>query len=158
MDLVIRGAAIYLFLFVILRISGNRQFSELTTFDAVLLIIISEATQQGLIGDEDFSMTTVFIIIGTFVGLDIVISLVKQWSKKADEIMEGVPVLLFDNGEFLRTNMGKERVDENDILVAAREMYGLQSLDGVKYAVLERGGNISIITHQNPYAPGGVQG
>jgi uncharacterized membrane protein YcaP (DUF421 family) len=158
MELVARAAFIYVFLFVIMRISGNRQFSGLTNFDVVLLLIISEATQQGLLGNDDFSMTAAFILVGTLVGIDIALSLVKQRSKKADIVMEGVPVLLFDSGEFLRDNMNKERVDEDDIRVAARSRLGLETLDGVKYAVLERGGSISIIPHQNPFAPGNTQG
>ena len=95
MELVARAAFIYVFLFVIMRISGNRQFSGLTNFDVVLLLIISEATQQGLLGNDDFSMTAAFILVGTLVGIDIALSLVKQRSKKADIVMEGVPVLLF---------------------------------------------------------------
>jgi uncharacterized membrane protein YcaP (DUF421 family) len=158
MDLVVRAGIIYIFLFVIMRISGNRQFSGLTSFDVVLLLIISEATQQGLLGNDDSSLTAALVLISTFVGIDIFLSLVKQWSKKVDTVMEGVPVLLFDSGEFLRENMRRERVDEDDIRVAARSVHGLESLEGVKYAVLERSGSISIIPHENPFAPGGVQG
>jgi uncharacterized membrane protein YcaP (DUF421 family) len=69
-------------------------------------------------------------------------------------VMEGVPVLLYDSGEFLHENMKKERVDEDDIRIAARSLHGLETLEGVKYAVLERGGSISIIPHQNPFARG----
>jgi uncharacterized membrane protein YcaP (DUF421 family) len=144
MDLVIRGAIIYLFLLVILRVSGNRQFSELTAFDAVLIIIISETTQQALVGD-DFSMTASIILVTTLVGLDVLISLLKRTSRTADSILEGVPVLLVDNGRLLEKNMHAERVDEEDILTAARLTHGLERMDQVKYAVLERGGSISII-------------
>jgi uncharacterized membrane protein YcaP (DUF421 family) len=78
MELIIRGAVMYAFLFAILRISGNRQFSGLTSFDVVLLLIISEATQQGLLGNDDFSLTAAFILVMTLVGIDIAMSLVKQ--------------------------------------------------------------------------------
>ena len=158
MDLVIRGAVIYAFLFLIMRISGNRQFSGLTSFDVVLLLIIAEATQQGLLGDDDFSVTAAFVLIMTLVGLDILLSFVKQWFKSADVVLEGVPVLLYDSGEFLRDNMRKERVDEDDIRFAARSSHGLDSLEGVKYAVLERGGSISIILSVHPFVPGDRQG
>jgi uncharacterized membrane protein YcaP (DUF421 family) len=111
-----------------------------------------------LICDDDFSLTTAFILIMTLVGIDILLSFVKQWSKKADVVMEGVPVLLYDGGEFLRDNMRKERVDEDDIRFAARSVHGIESLDAVKYAILERGGSISIIPLANPFVPGGSQG
>lgn len=144
MEHVIRATIIYLFLFVILRASGNRQFGEITVFDAILLLIIAESTQQALIG-EDFSITAGLILISTLVGIDIFFSQLKRWSKKADLILEGVPVLLIDKGTLLKENMKRERVDEGDIMAAARELRGLESLDQVKYAVLERNGTISII-------------
>ena len=145
MDLVVRAMVVYVVLLVLMRISGNRQFSELTAFDAVLLIIISEATQQALIGDDDFSLTAAFIVIVTLLGADIVLSLIKQWSDKAETVIEGVPVLLVDDGKLIQQNLDQERVDEEDILAAARQSQGLESLDQVKYAVLERDGVISIV-------------
>ena len=145
MDLVIRGAVMYAVLFVLMRLSGNRQFSQLTAFDAVLIIIISEATQQAMIGDQDFSITAAFILICTLIGLDIGISLVKRYWPAADLVMEGVPVLLLDDGKLLEEIMRRERVDVDDILTSAREIHGIEGLDGIRYAILERNGTISII-------------
>jgi uncharacterized membrane protein YcaP (DUF421 family) len=144
-DLVIRGLVIYGVLLLLMRASGNRQFSELTAFDAVLIIIISETTQQALIGGEDFSLTTAVVLISTLVGIDVLISLVKQKSKRADLVLEGVPVLLVEKGQLLRNNMKQERVDENDILEAARSSHGIERMNQIKYAILERNGNISVI-------------
>jgi uncharacterized membrane protein YcaP (DUF421 family) len=145
MDLVIRGIIIYAVVFLLMRASGNRQFSELTAFDAVLIIIISETTQQALIGGEDFSLTTAVVLISTLIGVDIVISLIKQKSKKADLVLEGVPVLLVEQGKLLEKNLKQERVDEEDILEAARSVQGLERMDQIKYAILERNGSISVI-------------
>jgi uncharacterized membrane protein YcaP (DUF421 family) len=144
MELVIRGAIIYLFLFVVIRASGNRQLSQITAFDAILLLIIAEATQQALLG-EDFSLTAAIILVTTLVFIDIVLSFVRQWSPTADRIMDGVPVVLIDEGEMLKDQMNRERVDEDDLMTAARSEQGLERLDDVKYAVLERDGRISII-------------
>ena len=148
MDLVIRGVIVYLFLFIILRAAGNRQFSELTAFDAVLIIIISEATQQGLIGGQDFSLTGAMILIATLVSVDILISLLKDRFRKFQLVAEGSPVLIMENGRLLRDNMRAERVDEDDILAAARELQGIESMDQIKFAILERDGRISIIPQQ----------
>jgi uncharacterized membrane protein YcaP (DUF421 family) len=145
MGLVIRAAVMYATIFVLLRVSGNRQFSELTAFDAALLIIISEATQQAMIGNQDFSLTAAIIVSVTLIGIDIVLSFVKQWSKTADLLMEGVPVLLMDEGKLIDRNMKKERVDISDILAAAREIHGIDRLDSIRYAILERNGTISVI-------------
>jgi uncharacterized membrane protein YcaP (DUF421 family) len=145
MDLVIRGAIIYAVLFVLMRAAGHRQFSELTAFDAVLLIIISETTQQALVGDQDFSIITATVLISTLIGIDVAISLVKRYWRQADLLIEGVPVLLMDDGKLLEENLKRERVDEEDILEAARQLQGLENLKQVKYAILERSGSISII-------------
>jgi uncharacterized membrane protein YcaP (DUF421 family) len=144
MDAVVRAAAIYLFLTLVMRAAGKRQFSEMTIFDFVLLLIVAEATQQGLLG-QDFSVTYAMLVIVTLVGLDILLSIVKQHSRFAEKVIDGVPVLLVDNGELLRGPMNRERVDSEDIMSQARLTHGLERLDQVKYAILERDGKISII-------------
>ena len=144
MDTVIRAFAIYFFLLVVFRIAGKRALVQITTFDFVLLLIIGEATQQALIGN-DFSITTAWILIATLVGIDIAISLLKERFKKLERLVDGVPLVLVSNGELLRDRMEKSRVDEEDILGAARELQGLERLDQIKYAVLERSGTITII-------------
>lgn len=144
MDAVLRGAAIYLFLLLIFRIAGKRSLSQITTFDFVLLLIIAEATQQGLLGN-DFSVTNAVLVIVTLVGLDIGLSLWKERSKTMEQLIDGVPLVILEEGRPLKDRMSKARVDEGDILTAARELQGLERLDQIKYAVLERSGGISVI-------------
>ena len=144
MDIVVRGLAVYLFLMIIFRIAGQRTLSEVTTFDFVLLLIIAEATQQALLG-EDFSITNAMLLIATLIGFDIALSLWKQRSQKVAKILEGVPLVLVDDGKPMPEHMENARVDEEDILAAARELQGLERIDQIKYAILERNGGISII-------------
>jgi uncharacterized membrane protein YcaP (DUF421 family) len=114
----------------------------------VLLVIVSEAISQGLNGGDDFSLTSSVLLVGTFVALDILLSHLKSWFRPLDNVLEGVPVLLIENGELVRSNMKAERVDEEDIMESARSSLGLARLDQVKYAILERNGSISIIPAQ----------
>lgn len=144
MDAVLRALAIYLFLVVVFRISGKRTLAEVTTFDFVLLLIISEATQQALLGD-DFSVTMAFLVITTLIGLDIFFSLVQRRFKPVDRLMSGLPLVLVDNGRLLHERLKKVRVDEAEILHSARQLHGLERMDQVKYAVLETSGGISIV-------------
>ncbi|MEF2278047.1 YetF domain-containing protein [Deinococcus sp. YIM 134068] len=144
MDAVIRGVVIYLVLTVIFRIAGKRALSQITTFDLVLLLIISETTQQALIG-EDYSVTAALLLILTLVGVDIAFALWKQRSPSLDRLIDSVPVLIVENGQPLKDRMDRAQVDENDVLSAARMLQGLERLDQIKYAILERDGNISII-------------
>jgi uncharacterized membrane protein YcaP (DUF421 family) len=144
MDAVVRAATIYFFQLIMFRLAGKRAFAQLTSFDFVLLLIIAEATQQGLIGN-DFSLTQAFMLILTLVALDIAMSLLKQYLPRLDRLVEGMPLVIVDNGVPLRHLMAKARVDEKDVLTAARERLGLERMDQIKFAVLERSGGISII-------------
>ena len=144
MDLVVRGMAVYLFLLLIFRVSGKRSLRNVTTFDFVLLLIVAETTQQALVGD-DASVTGAFLLIVVLVGTDILLSFVKRWSPRLDRLIEGQPLVILRNGVPLRRRMHVERVDEEDILTAARESHGLERLEQIKRAVLERNGGISIV-------------
>ena len=150
MDALIRAGVIYAFLLALFRISGKRTLSQMTTFDFVLLLVVAEATQQGLLGD-DYSLTNAMIVVLALIGLDIAISFVKQKSPAVDRVLEGLPVVIVDDGVPRTDLMKRLRVDVADVLAAARERQGLERLDQIKYAVLERSGGIS----SGP-SPGGV--
>jgi uncharacterized membrane protein YcaP (DUF421 family) len=144
MDSVFRAAAIYIFLLIIFRIAGKRTLAEITTFDLLLTLIISEATQQAMIGSDN-SVTGAIITISTLVGIDIAFSLLKQRFRKLGRVIDGEPVLVLRDGKILYERAKHERVDKDDILAAARKLHGLERLDQIKYAVVEQGGGISII-------------
>jgi uncharacterized membrane protein YcaP (DUF421 family) len=144
MDTVIRGLTLYVFLLAALRFSGKRSFAEMTTFDFVLLLVIAETVQQGLTG-QDYSLVTSMVLITTLVCADIGLSLVKQRWKGVEKWIDGLPVIILQNGEPVRRHMDRERVDEEDVLAAARRLHGLERLDQIKYAILERDGGITIV-------------
>ena len=144
MESVIRPALVYLFLLLLLRLTGKRTLAQITTFDFVLLLIISEATQQALIG-EDNSMINGAIVVATLIGLNILMSLFKQRSRWFDQLLDDIPLVIVVDGKPLKDRMDKSRVDEEDVLDAARETHGLERMDQIRHAILERDGRISII-------------
>lgn len=144
MESVIRPALVYLFLLLLLRLTGKRTLAQITSFDFVLLLIISEATQQALIG-EDNSMINAAIVVSTLIGLNILMSLLKQRSKWFDRLLDDIPLVIVADGKPLKDRMDKARVDEDDVLDAARESRGLERMDQIRHAILERDGQISII-------------
>lgn len=144
MEAVLRGAVIYLFLLVLFRLAGRRSLANITTFDFVLLLIIAEATQQALLGD-DYSITNALIVITTLIVIDIALSLLKKKAPVVGKIIDSVPLVIVDNGKPLTDRMNTARVEESDVLMAARESQGLKALDEIQYAVLEPNGRISII-------------
>lgn len=140
METVLRAAAIYLVLMVVFKIAGRRTLLQMTSFDLILLLIISEATQQALLGD-DFSVTGAALTIITLVTIDIVLGKLKSRFPVVEQAIDGGPVILVENGNLL-TERG---IDPDDVLEAARSGPGLERFDQIKYAVLEVNGHISVI-------------
>lgn len=144
MDSVLRAAVMYLVLMILFKIAGRRSLADLNTFDFVLLLIIGEATQQALLGD-DFSITNSVLIIATLIAIDVGFSQIKQRSKRIALLMDGGPTVIVENGEPLHRRMKKARVTEADIMEAARSNQGIARMSDIRYAIIERNGTISII-------------
>ncbi|HYH56458.1 MAG TPA: YetF domain-containing protein [Anseongella sp.] len=144
MNPIIRGVVIYVFLLVLFRILGKRSLSQITTFDFVMLLIIGEVTQQALLG-QDYSMTNALVLIIVLIGLDLMLSKMKSRFNILARLIEGAPLIVVENGKPLKTRMRKSGVDEEDILEAARLNFGIMTMQQIKYAILERDGEISII-------------
>ncbi|EJL01846.1 MULTISPECIES: DUF421 domain-containing protein [Pseudomonas] len=149
MDSVLRAAAMYMALMVLFKIAGRRSLAELTTFDFVLLMIIGEATQQALLGD-DFSMTNSLMVIVTLIAIDIGFSLLKQRSTWVLQLIDGEPTIIVENGRILEARMRHARLVEADIMEAARSSQGIETLDQIKFAIIERNGKISVIANDKP--------
>ena len=144
METVFRAVAIYMFLMLVFRISGKRSLAEMNAFDLVLVLIIGEAASQGLTGD-DFSITTTFVLVTTLILMEKGFALLKQNSKPVERWLDDLPTVIVEDGKPLLAKMKQQEVNEEDVLEAARQSQGLERMDQVKYAVLERGGTISVV-------------
>jgi uncharacterized membrane protein YcaP (DUF421 family) len=151
MESVLRAAALYLLLLVLVRLTGRRSLRETSAFDLVLLLVIGEATQQALLG-EDFSLVNAVLVVVTLLLMDVGLSLLKQRSAAAERVIDGVPTLLVADGKPLEERLRRARVDVTDVLQAARIRHGLVGLEQIRWAVLEADGTISIV----PAGEGGV--
>jgi uncharacterized membrane protein YcaP (DUF421 family) len=143
MESVLRALVIYAVLLVLFRVTGKRSLGQITTFDFVLLLIISEAIQNGMVGSS-YSITNALVLVATLVAVDVALSLVKRRAPQLEKYLDGTPLVIVEHGRVLGERINKERVDESDILAAARRE-GLERMAQIKYAVLERNGQISII-------------
>lgn len=144
METVLRAFFIYLVLLVVFRLAGRRTLMQMTSFDFVLLLIIGEATQNAMLGD-DYSITTGVLAIVTLVGTDIALSYLKHRSPALERWLDGLPMIIVENGVPLKPLMDRARIDVEDVLAAARQGHGLERMDQIKYAVMEIGGGISVI-------------
>jgi uncharacterized membrane protein YcaP (DUF421 family) len=148
MESVIRGLVVYAFLLIVFRLAGQRTLAQSTNFELVLLLIISETTQQAMV-DNDHSVMNGFLLILTLMACTVTLSILKQRYRGLEKWLDDVPLVIFENGRLHHERMDKLRVDEQDILAAAREHQGLENLDQVKYAIVERNGEITIIPKRN---------
>ena len=149
MESVVRALVVYVLLLALFRMAGKRTLAHTTTFDLVLLLIISEAISNGLTG-SDYSITNAALIVVTLILADIGLSLMKRRSPRLEALIDGLPLLLFRDGRPVGEHMARERVDMEDILAAARERQGIGRVEDIGEAILERSGEISVIPQRRP--------
>lgn len=145
MESIIRGVVVFAFLLLVFRIAGKRTLAQTSPFELVLLLIISETTQQAMV-DSDHSVTNAFLLIMTLVGMTIALSVVKNRSKAASRWLDGVPVLVVRDGVWNKDAANKMRVDEAEVMTVARATRGLERMEQVKHATVEGDGTISIVS------------
>jgi uncharacterized membrane protein YcaP (DUF421 family) len=143
MDLVIRAAVVFCFIFLITRVVGRRQLSDLEPFDLILLVVMGDLVQQG-ITQNDESVTGAVIVIATIAVLSVAVSWVSFRSSRARLITEGEPIVLVQDGRPIERNMRRERITFDDLQEATREAQ-LMSIGDLRWAILENDGKISCI-------------
>ncbi|WP_054180163.1 DUF421 domain-containing protein [Trabulsiella odontotermitis] len=144
MEMVFRAIAIYLILLIVFKIAGRRTLLQMTSFDLILLLIISEATQQALLG-TDYSVTGAMLTIVTLIVVDILFGFMKKRFSRAEQLLDGAPVVLVENGTPIDSKIKKVNVSTDDIMLVARQNHGIYQIEKIKFAILERNGQISII-------------
>lgn len=144
MEPVLRAAGMYVILLLLFRLTGKRSMAQVTTFDFVLLLIIGEATQQALLG-EDFSLTNATLVIATLVVLERAADYMSWRSPRLRRMTESQPVVLVADGRILQDALDHHHLGIDDIVTAAREQHGLRGMVDVQWAVLEVSGGISVV-------------
>jgi uncharacterized membrane protein YcaP (DUF421 family) len=144
MSAVLRPFFVYFCLLLVFRLTGKRSLGEITSFDFVVLLIISESVSSGLLA-QDMSLTGALLAALTLLVTDVALSLLKQRFDWLNRLLEDQPVILLRDGKLLKDRLRGERVDASDILEAARQIHGIEHLEQIQLAVLERRGVISII-------------
>lgn len=147
METVLRVLFFYLVILFGLRILGKREFSQLSPFELVTLLMIPELAQQALVR-EDFSATNALIAICTLFTLVFVTSVLVQRNKKVEAFVEGEPAVLIYRGRLVRDFLDHERITPDEVFGEMRRS-GLERMEQVKWALLESDGKISFI----PFAP-----
>jgi uncharacterized membrane protein YcaP (DUF421 family) len=143
MDLVLRAIIIYLLVFTFTRALGRRELATLQPFDLILLVVIGDLIQSG-VTQNDLSVTGVVIVVSTIGILQVGISYLGFRFRRMRPFLEGEPIVLVEKGKIIDRNMRRERLTLDDLTEKAR-ISEIESLDEVKWAVLETNGDISFI-------------
>jgi uncharacterized membrane protein YcaP (DUF421 family) len=143
-DIAIRGIVLYLFVYLLTRVTGRRELSSLEPFDLVLLIVLGDAIQQGLTQD-DYSVTGAVIAVGTIAGLQVLTSWSAFRFPSVRRLLNGHPIVLVQDGRVIERNLRRERLTIDDLTETARANQ-VASLEDVQWAIFEPSGSISFIT------------
>jgi uncharacterized membrane protein YcaP (DUF421 family) len=143
MDIVLRAIIIYVLVFAFTRALGRRELSTLQPFDFILLVVIGDLIQSG-VTQNDLSVTGVLLVVCTIGILQVIFSYLSFRFRRVRPLLQGEPIVLVENGRLIDRNMRRERLTLDDLAEKAR-LNEIESIDQVKWAVLETNGDISFI-------------
>ena len=151
MEIVLRSAAVFVFLWFLTRIIGKKELAEISAFELVLLVVIGDLVQQG-VTQEDMSVTGAILATGTIALLVVGMSYVSFRWRRAETVVEGIPVVIVSDGRMVAESMRIERLTDDEVVSAAREQ-GIGDIADVRFGVLEPDGKFSFVRFDREPAP-----
>ena len=151
MEIIVRASVIFAVLLVLTRGMKRRTLADMAPFELLLLVTLGDIIQQG-ITQEDYSVTGAVLAVSTFAFWITVVTYVTWRWRRAAKIIDGVPLVIVQNGTLIDSTLKAERLPVAEVLEAARQN-GIDSLDKVRLAILETTGRISFIKHDDGPAP-----
>jgi uncharacterized membrane protein YcaP (DUF421 family) len=142
-DIAVRSAVVYLAIIVGLRLLGKKHMAQLSIPDFVLVLLISNAVQNAMVGN-DTSLTGGLIAAATLIVVNYLLSWLLYRFRKSDKVFEGTPTLLIHNGQMINEHLAQEKITVDELEGIIRE-HGLEDSSKVKNAVMEVDGTISVI-------------
>ena len=143
MDIVARATVMFFIMFILLRLLGKRELSQVTPFELVLLIVMGDLIQQG-VTHNDFSLTGATLAIGTIAFWALAFSWITYLSPRAERMLEGVPRVLIQHGRLIEANMRRDRITRAELEIEMR-LAGIRHMADVEWGILEPNGKISFI-------------
>ena len=143
MDIVIRAAVMFVFVWFLTRAVGRRELSTLEPFDLILLIVLGDLIQQG-VTQNDLSVTGAMLAGGTMALMTVLFSWLAFRFRRLQPILEGDPVILVERGKTIDRNLRRNRITLEELAAQAR-MQQIAQIADIEWAVLETSGTISVI-------------
>ena len=148
---ILRPLIVYFFLLLMLRLLGKREVAQMTVFDLVVLLILSNVLQNAMIGPDN-SVTGGLIGATAILAANWLMGRLVFKSERFGRAIEGVPILLVHHGQFIEPNMRRESISKEDVLSTLRTQ-GVFNLGEVRAAVLEPSGKLSVMKEQSLSVP-----
>lgn len=153
-ELTARAVLVYLFLLVLLRLTGKRQVGQLAPFDLVLLLILSNAVQNAMNGGDN-SFTAGAILAAVLIALNGLVGYATFKSKWLEGLVEGRPKVLIHNGKLFESVLRGQRLTRHELMAALRRA-GCGCIEHVHVAILENNGQISVVPLAERAGEGGA--
>jgi uncharacterized membrane protein YcaP (DUF421 family) len=147
-EIILRTAVVYVVVLVLLRTAGKRELGQMSPVDLVVILVIANAVQNAMTGGDN-SLIGGVIAATTLVAVNTAFSRVGHRVPYLQHLFESQPTPLVQRGKPIKRNLERENVEEDELMMAARE-HGIEDLAGVESAYLERDGSISIIPKGAP--------
>ncbi len=143
MDIVLRASAIFLLLFVLLRLFGKRQLGQMTPFEFVALVVLGDFVQQA-VTHNDSSVTAATLAVTTFGFWSLALGWISYRSDKMRRLLEGQPRILIQDGKLFEKVLERDKITDAEVLSEMR-LAGIARLDDVEWGILEPNGKISFL-------------
>lgn len=151
LEIFIRGTVMYLALIVLMRVILKRQAGAMQTGDLLLIILLADASQNGMAGDYK-TVPDGLILVATLMFWNYVLDYLSYRYRWLEQVLQASPLLLIKNGQCQHRNMRKEFVTKAELLAQLREQ-GIESVEQVKKAFIESDGQISVIPFDDATDP-----
>jgi len=138
LEKIVRPIIVYVFLVLLLRVFGKRELAQLNPFDLVVLLSLSNTVQNAIIGNDN-SLTGGLIGAFSLVATNYLVVRFLFKHRRIDQILEGSPTVLIENGKIRRKALAQELLTESELLTICHRQ-GFADVDEVQTAVLEPGG------------------
>jgi uncharacterized membrane protein YcaP (DUF421 family) len=146
-SVVLRTAIVYVCLVLGFRFLGKREAGQLSTLDLVVLLVIANAVQNAMVG-ENTSLVAGLIAAGVILVLDLVLHAAADRWEPLRNALDGEPTILVDHGRILFDNLRREGISDRELAVALRQNQ-LLSAEEALFVFLETNGQISVIPRRD---------
>jgi uncharacterized membrane protein YcaP (DUF421 family) len=143
----IRTAIVYIVLVTFFRVVGKREAGQLSTLDLVVLLVISNAVQNAMVG-ENVTLIGGLLAAAVILFLDWSLHKLNDRFPRLREVVEGEPVLVVRDGQILEDNLASEGLSVRELGIALRQN-GLLTAAEARFVYLETNGQISVIPRRD---------